>query len=163
VPLTRPIAEQRLVDRRGPWMVLAGMSTVATGSNQSLDDVLYDALLELGVVPLDPLVPATGDMGMLPQSRAREYLMRAELRLLRTILGRWTLPSQQVGQQSRLDWRDLIGAISKVIADLEARIEREFGLLPAGAALSTVTETAPSPEEVPEGWPAWLRSDGGFR
>jgi hypothetical protein len=161
--LTRAAAESKLVARAGPWMALVGMSVAATGSNPDLDDTLTDAFLELGLVPLSIVAVASSDLGTIPDGRVREYLLRAELRLLRAVRDRWTLPSQQVGQQSRLDWRDILQAISKAIDDLEARIEREFGLLPAGAALSTVTETAPSPDEVPEGWPAWLRADGGFR
>jgi hypothetical protein len=162
--MTKAIADARLVARRKAWMARVGMSILIDGTNPDTADPLADALAEMGLsLSSFALGVRDVDLALVGDNRAREFLMRAELRLLWSILGNQDRVSQRVGNQSGFDWRDLNAAIQAAIKALEARIEAEFGLLAGGTGLAALSVPAADPREINDGWGLWNQGpSGGF-
>lgn len=135
---TRAVIESRLVGRTLGWLRLVEMSPIEDGTNPDLDDPLAESLLDCGLPLSDPAAVTDGDCLGVPPSRLREFLARAELRLLMTIQQRATMVSQQVGFQSRLQWRDFHDAIQRAITRLDAQIVAEWGRVPGGVATAAI-------------------------
>lgn len=143
--LTRALAEARLVPRASGWMGLAGMDTHSDGTNPDLDDPLLESLARLGYLPANFAVATDADLGRVPEARGREFLARAELRLLENVASRYTLVSRQVGFQSRFAWGEINLAIQRAIERLRQEIDREWGTVPGGVAVADVVPQASDP------------------
>lgn len=122
--ITRAQVEQSIVGRLRGKMALAGLSTIADGSNPDLNDPISVALRKLGKPVSNPV--ADHDLISLTDYEYDELLDRAELRTLQNIVGSLDLVDITVGSR-RESLNQLAEQCEKAIARLMRSISTEFG------------------------------------
>lgn len=121
---TRAEVETVLVARRGPLMTIAGMLTTSGGTNADLNDpIAYGIRQSSGTVA--SVVVADADIATV--SDVDSLLDIAELRLLRTIKGRYDRVDIRSGPFSQ-EFSQLITSLKDDIKDLEQLVADLYGV-----------------------------------
>jgi hypothetical protein len=133
---TRSGAETVLVGRLRAKMVMVGFAVTTAGSNADLNDPFAVALRRMGVAASSPVVDA--DIAGLTADQYDEFVDRAELRLLQSIVGNIDLTDISVGPR-RESLGQLADQCEKAIARLEKSIANEWGAGLSGLETGSLT------------------------
>ena len=122
--LTRAATEADLVSRAKKKMALVGFAVTSAGSNADLNTPLATALRKMGKIASTPVSDA--DLAGLEDDEINEFLDRAELRLIESILGNYDLTNYTTGPRSEsLD--QIAAELQKSIDRKEAFVKRTYG------------------------------------
>lgn len=123
--IDRATAEYVLINRAGSKMSAAGMDgETINGTNLDLNDALATALLGMNITPSS--MAAVSDNDISAVSDVRQFLDRAELRILESISGRLDLVDITVGPR-RESLSQLATQVEKAIERLTKKIEQLYG------------------------------------
>lgn len=144
MPLTVSAVEQEIVNRVGPKLTLAGISTTVstpgTATNASLDLCIRRAAGELGVIPATPLAIADTDLASLIGWQVEKLADLATLQALRLVWA-WL---------NRVDTKVALGEqkLHQLVDDVRAQID----------SLVTELERTPFGQDVPGAAVAQIRT-----
>jgi hypothetical protein len=136
---TRDQVEAILIRRAGALLRKAGLDgTTVDGTNPDLADPISSSLRRLGVVVVDMTDPTDIELALLDDDDLEEFLDRAELRTLHSILGNWIKPNAQQ-DTDRQDWGDLIDLTRERIDALQSRVDTLFPSAQTDAAAGLIS------------------------
>jgi hypothetical protein len=116
--ITRANAEAILVRRAGKKMALVGFAVTTLGTNPDLNDPIGTALMRMGKSVSNISQVADTDLAGLSMDEVPEFLDRAELRLLESILGNYDLTDVSLGGRNE--------SFNQIVAGLEAAVEAKL-------------------------------------
>lgn len=114
----------------GGFLDLLGIDLAATGSNPALNDPLRQALRRMGFAIADPSAVSDADVAAVPAAREDEFLARAEIRLLETVIESWARPNIQT-LDARRDWGALMANLVKLLDSKRQQLIDEYGPIDA--------------------------------
>jgi hypothetical protein len=125
--VTRAEIEQELINRQKGRLEAVEMSVTANGANTDLNGSIAYALRQCGGSMVSLLSVSNTDLLAIDAGNLDKFLDIAELRILKTIKGRWAKVDIKVGQLSE-NLSQFASDLQEDIARLESNIEREYGL-----------------------------------
>ena len=110
--------------RAGKRMALVSMAVTVVGTNSDLNGPLAFALRKLGLTASSPVTDA--DLSAVTDDQLDELYDRAELRLLRNIMGNSDFSTWSIGPRSE-SASNITAELERAITRLEANIARAYG------------------------------------
>lgn len=145
----RALAEDEMVNARGPWMAEAGMALVRglDGLNHSLDAAFRRAYARLGLFPAGPIVR---DADLLPLDGAAwsVFLKYLEIETLRVIYGNLAKVDVQA-TDLQLHYDQLAKRVLAALQELQEKEDEEIVAVAISASVGSAKITAGTPAEVP--------------
>ena len=143
--ISRANVEATLVSRTAKKMSLVGFPVTSAGSNTSLNDPIGTALLKMGKSVLNFSQVADTDLLGISMDEVPEFLDRAELRLLESILGNYDITDISIGPRSE-SFNQIEASLEKAIAAKQAQINSTYGSLEAGSYITDQQARMDDPE-----------------
>lgn len=124
--LTRAQTERVLIGRTKKFLEAADMDSGNAGTNQDLNDAVATALVDMGFTVASRASVADADIAGIAVGDENEFLDRAELRTLETILQNLDMVDLQLGQRSE-KFDQLAQRIERVIARKTNTLRQTYG------------------------------------
>ncbi len=125
--VTRTTLEKLLVKRASSIMTFVGMSTLAVGSNDDLNDPIGYGLRQSDLTVADHADVVDGDVANVTDALLDQVLDIAELRLLKNILGNLDEVDLEMGPRSE-EFSQIADRVEGKIERLEKSVTDQYGV-----------------------------------